>query len=42
MGVKITEDHAPLGPAELANLLTIATDGELVDRRPDVAEGHRH
>jgi hypothetical protein len=32
MGVKITEDHAPLGPAELANRLTIATDGELVDR----------
>ena len=33
MGVKITEDHAPLGPAELANLLTIVTDDELVDRR---------
>jgi hypothetical protein len=32
MGVKITEDHGSLGPAELANLLTIATDGELVDR----------
>jgi hypothetical protein len=32
MGVKITEDHAPLGPAELSNLLTIATDGEPVDR----------
>jgi hypothetical protein len=32
MRVKITEDHAPRGPAELANLLTIATDGELVDR----------
>jgi len=33
MGVKITEDHAPPGPAELANLLTIVTDDELVDRR---------
>jgi hypothetical protein len=28
MGVKITDDRAPLGPAEVANLLTIATDGE--------------
>ena len=32
MGVKITEDRAPLGPAELANLLTIATEGERVGR----------
>jgi hypothetical protein len=33
LGVSVTEDHAPLGPAELANLLTIATDGDLADRR---------
>ena len=32
VGVKITDDYAPLGPAELANLLTLATDGEPVDR----------
>jgi hypothetical protein len=32
MGVKITEDRPPLGPAELANLLTIATDGERMGR----------
>ena len=32
MGMKITGDRAPLGAAELANLLTIATDGERVDR----------
>ena len=32
IGVKITEDHASLGLAELANLLTIAMDGEPVDR----------
>ena len=32
MGVKITEDRAPLGPAELANLLTIATECERVGR----------
>jgi hypothetical protein len=32
MGMKITGDHAPLGAAELANLLTIATDGERVDQ----------
>jgi hypothetical protein len=32
MGVKITDDRAPLGPAEVANLLTIAADGEGVGR----------
>jgi len=32
MGMKITGDRAPLGVAELANLLTIATDGERMDR----------
>jgi hypothetical protein len=32
MGVKITDDRAPLGRAEVANLLTIATDGEGVGR----------
>jgi hypothetical protein len=32
MGVNITEDRAPLAPAEVANLLTIATDGDGVGR----------
>jgi hypothetical protein len=33
MGMKITGDRAPLGAAELANLLIIATGGERVDRK---------
>ena len=33
MGVKITGDRAPPGLAELANLLILAMDDELVDRR---------
>jgi hypothetical protein len=32
MAIKITGDRAPLGAAELANLLTVATDSEPVDR----------
>jgi hypothetical protein len=32
MGMKITDDRARLGPAELANLLTISVDGERPDR----------
>ena len=34
MGVQITEDCALLGPAEVANLLTIVTEGEGVSRVP--------
>jgi hypothetical protein len=34
IGVQITEDRAPLWPAEVANLLTIVTEGEGVNRVP--------